>query len=119
MMMAGVAVAQEAPERGVYDASATQWVQEGGELHAAGRVFTFRVGYDDSEIIMRWDYDGDGEVADEATEVYPVRLLDDGIVWNDDDGGYLMWQDEHGTFVIIEFNSGELIAVRLDMLEEW
>jgi hypothetical protein len=119
VLMAGVAVAQEAPEHGVYDASATQWVQRGGELQATGRIVSFMVGYDDNEIVMRWDYDGDGEVADEATEVYPVRLLDDGIVWTDDDGGYLMWQDTHGTFVIIEFHSGELIAVRLDRMEEW
>lgn len=119
IIFAATAFAQ-VPDYGLYEATASQFDWNGEEYTAIGRVVTFRIGYENpNEVYVLWDYDNDGSLQDENTEVYPASHTENGLVWRDDSGEYLMWEGEEGPMIVFQLQSGDSMLVHLTRLERW
>jgi hypothetical protein len=101
MLAVATAVFAELPRPGVYETTDTQFEYIGGDLWPLNEpVAKFRIDFtNESEVRLRWDYDDDGELADEPVEEYPYIMDEDGARFRDNDNVvFFLWYSKASGF---------------------
>ena len=114
MLVATMAFAQ-VPDYGVYASTDTQLRNTGGGFSSMGSPVDCRIAYDPDETMvgLLWDYDGDG-LEDEDIEVYRYRVTEDGLVWQEGEILYVLYEEDSGPWLMMIFDNGEIWGIKME-----
>lgn len=112
----------QAPEEGVYVSTDMQWEWHNEELIPISpeNQVTFSIGIPSTrELWLRWDYDDDGRLDDEATEQFATTYTPNGLFWRESEVEYLAWKEGGHYAMMLSFDDGTTYVVNLEQVSTW